>query len=65
MKPEQNLRKCKICLTLKTRVNDGKFPNGKNKRFRDENNNLWSGNVCGFCNLERIRKAMERKRNET
>lgn len=59
---EKNLRLCKICELLRIRINDGRFPNGKNKRFRDEQGNLWSGNVCGECNKKRIAEAMARKR---
>lgn len=59
---EKNLRKCKVCGLLKVRITDGKFPNGKNKRYRDEQNQLWSGNVCGECNKARINEAMKKKR---
>lgn len=59
---EQNLRKCKTCNLLKMRILDGKFPNGKNKRFRDQQNYLWSGNVCGVCNKERIKELMNKRR---
>lgn len=61
---EKNLRKCKVCNLLKIRISDGKFPNGVNKRFRDEQNNLWSGNVCGPCNQERIKKYMDKRRKK-
>lgn len=59
---ERNYRKCKTCKDLKIRISDGKFPNNKNKRFRDDKNAHWHGNVCGDCNKIRVNELMKAKR---
>ena len=42
---EKNLRKCKVCGEMKSRILDGKFDD-KNKRWKDETGKLWNGNIC-------------------
>lgn len=61
---EQNTRECKQCEQLKQRIEAGKFPNGKNKRWRDESGKLWSGNLCGECNNARCKEAVKKTRYE-
>lgn len=46
---EQNLRKCKICNEEKQRILSGKYPNGKDKKWININNKLWSGSTCPDC----------------
>lgn len=58
---ENNLRLCKQCKQLKTRIQDGKF-DLVNKRWKDEVGQLWSGNYCPVCNKERIKIKMRIKR---
>jgi len=55
-------RICKICKEIKPRIPDGVFKNGKIKRFRDNDNLLWSGNICGLCNRDRLKIHMQIKR---
>lgn len=62
---EANVRICKTCKQLKNRIQDGKFQNGKDKRWRDESGTLWSGNTCPPCNNERLKNKMRAKRNVT
>lgn len=58
---EENVRLCKICGQLKQRRQDGKF-NDKDKKWRDNDNLLWNGNVCGLCNRARLKEKMKEKR---
>lgn len=61
---EANLRLCKTCKQLKQRIQDGLY-NGKDKRWRDEQGKLWSGNYCPSCNQERVKNTMKVKRDAT
>lgn len=56
-------RICKACKIIKSRIPDGNFRNGKNKKWRDDDNLLWSGSTCGTCNQERLKEVMRVKRN--
>lgn len=60
---EINGRKCKICKKIKQRIEDGTYPNGRDKRWKDEDNLLWSGNVCGKCNQSRAKVVMKKARS--
>ena len=46
---------CRSCKELKTRIFYGTFGNGKNKRWKNENNKLWSGKYCPDCNNNRVK----------
>ena len=59
---EENLCICKVCLKLKKRIQDGQY-NARDKRWKDEDNLLWSGKVCGSCNRERAKSIMRKKRS--
>lgn len=61
---EVNLRRCKFCNGLKQRIEAGKFPNGKDKKWRDESGKLWSGNLCSDCNVNRSKEVMRKARAE-
>tara|TARA_R110000868_G_scaffold66014_6_gene197015 strand:+ start:11211 stop:11426 length:216 start_codon:yes stop_codon:yes gene_type:complete len=50
---ESNLRICKTCNKIKTRITAGKFPNGKDKKHVDENGKQWTGSVCPDCLKEK------------
>lgn len=58
-KVESNQRKCKKCNEIKSRIEAGRFPNGKDKKWADENGKLWNGNVCGSCNVARAKEVMK------
>lgn len=60
---EINIRVCKFCKEPRKRIYDGKFPNGKNKRWRDESGKQWVGDTCGICNLNRSKENMKKKRH--
>lgn len=61
---EINKRHCKFCGVLKDRIEAGKFPNGKDKKWRDESGKLWSGKVCGECNNNRSKETMRKSRDD-
>jgi len=61
---EQNLVRCKKCNDLKFRILCGKFNNGKDKRWIDENGKLWNGKLCPECNKKRSLVTMRKIRNE-
>lgn len=60
---EINKTICKGCKQIKDRVSAGTFKNGRNKKWRDENGQLWSGKLCGPCNALRLKETMQNKRN--
>lgn len=62
---EQNKTFCKICKQLKFRIEDGKFPDGKNKKWKDESGKQWNGKYCYSCNLIRVKTKMKEKRTKT
>lgn len=55
---ESNLSHCKLCGQLKVRTEAGKFPGSENKRFVDDNGDLWNGRKCPQCHKLNIRKGM-------
>lgn len=59
---ESNKRHCKRCKELKNRILDGKFPDSKNKRFKDEMGKLWSGNICPQCQVLKVKENMKQLR---
>lgn len=62
VKTEVNLRHCRECGVLKKRILVGKFPDGKNNRYLDENNKLWNGLKCADCQSEHAKKKMKELR---
>lgn len=60
---EVNLRVCKICAVKKQRIEDGKYPNGRDKKWRDDKGLLWVGNICGECNQNRAKLVMKKARS--
>jgi ssDNA-binding Zn-finger/Zn-ribbon topoisomerase 1 len=61
IKVETNKRICKKCNKIKMRIQNGKFPNGKDKRWVDESGSQWSGSVCPDC-LREAAKLRKRSR---
>lgn len=53
---------CRKCGELKVRILDGKFPNSRDKRFRDESGNLWNGRTCPSCHKNKIHEGMKKLR---
>jgi hypothetical protein len=61
---EINKRKCKVCGEKKNRVLSGKFPNGKDKKWTQEDGKIWNGNCCGDCNVRRSFEKMRKYRGK-
>lgn len=61
MNEERNLRQCKVCKEIKLRILDGKYNDGRNKKWKDENGKLWNGNNCSDCHKE-IQKEIQKIR---
>lgn len=59
---EENIRFCKVCLLPKKRILNGKYPNGKDNCWVDENSKQWNGKVCPDCNLKRCKQTMKKIR---
>lgn len=61
---------CKLCGETKKRYIAGKYPNGKDKKYVDENGKEFSGHRCPQCHkekaaqLKRIQKAAKELGNE-
>lgn len=64
MVEENNLSKCRSCGMIKHRIQDGKYLDGKNKRWRDEKGQLWSGRRCGDCQKLEMKNRMKIKRKK-
>ena len=59
---EENISKCRKCGKLEVRRQDGYFPDGKNRRFVDANNKLWSGRKCPGCQVVDSKVHIKQKR---
>lgn len=59
---EINVRLCKNCKVKKQRIEAGKYPNGRDKRWKDESGLLWNGSICGECNRTRAKGVMKKVR---
>ncbi len=62
MNLEKEVKECKQCEKLLVRVQDGKFDNGKDKRWRDPNTlRMWNGRVCPDCHAENVKNRKRAK----
>ena len=59
---EINLSKCSECQDIKTRIQDGKYPDGKNKRWVDETGKCWVGRKCPLCVVTSMKGRMQKFR---
>lgn len=59
---ESNLTHCKVCHELRVRQEDGKFPNSKNKRYKDETGKLWNGKTAPCCHGKKVKENMKKLR---
>jgi len=48
-KEESNLSKCSKCQEIKLRKQEGFYPDGRNKKYIDEDGNLYVGRKCPSC----------------
>jgi ssDNA-binding Zn-finger/Zn-ribbon topoisomerase 1 len=58
---DRDIRTCKVCGQNKVRLLAGMFDK-RNKKFVDEDGNVWNGRTCPPCNTQRIAEAMRIKR---
>jgi len=61
---ESEIKVCKRCHETKTRYMLGKFPDGRNKKWRSETGKLWNGNLCPDCHKAVCRERNKRLRDE-
>jgi hypothetical protein len=59
---ESNKTICKKCQQMKTRTEDGKYPNSKNKRYIDDQGKLWNGKTCPDCQKNKTKENMKQMR---
>lgn len=62
-KQESDIATCRLCEKLVVRRYVGKFPNGRDKMYVDEEGKLWSGRKCPGCQADKARNNMRRLRN--
>lgn len=55
---EENEVICKVCGELRKKIEDGKYPKGKTKKYVDQFGVQWNGKVCPQCNRDRAKKTM-------
>lgn len=62
METEKQVKLCKVCGQLKTRIFAGKY-NKKDKTWKDESGEgHWNGHVCPDCHRERCKERQRAKR---
>jgi hypothetical protein len=61
---EANKRLCKQCRVLVDRILDGKFGNGRDKRWVNSIGKLWNGSLCPECNIQRAKESMRKLRGK-
>lgn len=59
---ESNKVLCKICRELKVRTEDEKYPDKRNKRYKDEAGKLWNGRCCPPCAVKIMKERMRNLR---
>jgi len=61
-KKETRLISCKVCKEVKEAFQDGFYPKGINRRWRDSDGRMFNGKVCPICNAERTKSHAQKKR---
>lgn len=61
---EINKSKCSCCQDIKTRIQDGKHPDGVNKKWVDEHGKKWNGRKCPSCVVKNMKGRMQKLRLE-
>lgn len=61
---EENISSCRKCNKLKVRKFVGFFPDGKNKKYVDEEDKQYRGRVCPSCVREEVKLKIRAKRSE-
>lgn len=61
---EINKSKCSVCQEIKTRIQNGKYPDNINKKWVDEAGLLWVGRKCPLCVKTGMKSRMKKLRLE-
>ena len=61
-KEESNLSKCSKCQEIKLRKQNGFYPDGRNKRWENEDGECWIGRKCPSCVISHMKGRMARLR---
>jgi hypothetical protein len=61
---EVDVCQCRKCGKLEVRRQDGYFPDGRNKRFINDEGKQWSGRACPGCVLLRVRTQVKERRQK-
>jgi len=64
VKEEINLSKCSVCQEIKTRIQNGKYPDGRNKKWVNEKGELWVGRKCSDCVKSAMKDRMRKFRSK-
>lgn len=62
VKEELNLSKCSKCQEVKTRKQNGYYPDGRNKRWENEDGECWIGRRCPSCVKSHMKSRMSKLR---
>ena len=60
---EKDLRICKVCNNIKVRIQDGRYPDKRFKKFVDESGSQWNGSKCPDCHRLGTKSAIAKKRS--
>jgi hypothetical protein len=64
VKLEQNMSKCSVCQEIKLRVQVGKYPDNRNKKWVDDKGDLWVGRKCSDCVRKQMKVRMQKLRSK-
>lgn len=64
VKIEENLSKCSVCGEIKKRIQNGYYPDNKNKKWVDENGDLFVGRKCPSCVKSQMKLRMKKFRSK-
>lgn len=57
-----DLSTCRKCGKIKLRRQDGYFPDGRNKRFVNDDGEQWNGRKCPDCQKSNSKTHIKQKR---
>jgi DNA-directed RNA polymerase subunit M/transcription elongation factor TFIIS len=63
MSEEANRTICKVCRKIKMRIQSGKYPDSKDKKWVDESGVQWNGRTCPDCHRERMKFHVRKVRS--
>jgi ribosomal protein L34E len=63
-KKEANLSKCSSCQEIKHRIQNGFFPDNRNKRWVDDKGENWIGRKCPECVRSMMKVRMAKLRSK-